>query len=145
MSWKYIIILVLTAFVSGVVFMVITASKQTIDMVDANYYEKELKYQGVIDAQEKLLAVGDSILVKDSADLVMVHIPVEATGNISEGYLEFLRNSDKSMDTTFPIRVNLQGVQYLQRNAFAKGHYKLRAKWINSGSTYYDERNVFFQ
>lgn len=145
MSWKYRIILVLSLFVIGIVAMVFIASKQTVEMVDADYYEKELKYQGVIDAQQNLLAVGDSVLVKDSGGLIMVHIPVNATGNISEGYLEFLRSSDKKMDTTFPIRVNLQGIQYLQKAAFTKGYYKLRAKWVNSGSTYYDERNVFFQ
>lgn len=145
MNWKYIIILVLALFVTGVVYMVITASRQTIDMVDADYYEKELKYQGVIDAQEKLLSLGDSVLVKDSAGLVVVHIPVKAVGDISEGYLEFLRHADKKRDTTFPLRVNLQGVQYLPRAAFVKGYYKLRAKWVNSGSTYYDERNVYFQ
>jgi hypothetical protein len=145
MSWKYRIILVLSLFVAGIVAMVFIASKQTIDMVDTNYYEKELKYQGVIDAQQNLLAVGDSVLVKDSGDLVVVHIPVVATGEISEGYLEFLRNADKSKDTTFPVRVNRQGIQYLQKSAFVKGHYKLRAKWVNSGSSYYDERNVFFQ
>lgn len=145
MSWKYRIILVLSLFVIGIGTMVFLASKQTIDMVDANYYEKELKYQGVIDAQQNLLAVGDSVTVKDSGGLVLVYIPVTATGNISEGSLEFLRTADKSKDTSFPVRVNLQGLQYLPRTAFEKGYYKLRAKWVNNDSAYYDERTIFFR
>ncbi|MFT3904041.1 MAG: FixH family protein [Niabella sp.] len=141
MSWGYRIVLVLALFVIGMSFMVYIAMRQSVEMVDSNYYEKELKYQNIIDAKNNLAALGDSVLVIGSDSTVAVHMPQGAVKDM-KGYLEFLRPSDKTKDTTFIIRTNEQGVQYLDRGAFVKGYYRLRAGWKSNGKDYYDERNV---
>ena len=44
MNWGYKILFVIILFVVGMVGMVIVAFKQSNEMLDTNYYERELQY-----------------------------------------------------------------------------------------------------
>ena len=48
MNWGKGITLVIILFIITMLGMVYVASKQTNEMVEANYYDKELKYQNLI-------------------------------------------------------------------------------------------------
>ena len=48
MNWGHKITIVILTFIIGMLGMVYVASKQTNEMFDSNYYEKELKYQNYI-------------------------------------------------------------------------------------------------
>ena len=54
MNWGYKILFVIILFVVGMVGMVIVAFKQSNEMLDTNYYERELQYQQLIDASARL-------------------------------------------------------------------------------------------
>ena len=54
MSWGYRVLIILGIFLVGMISMVIVATKQTNEMIDSDYYEKELAYQQVIDARKRL-------------------------------------------------------------------------------------------
>lgn len=145
MSWGYRVILILALFVAGVGTMVYIAMKQNIEMIDDHYYDKELLYQGIIDARKNLERLNDSVLVTDEGTMVRIKIPVAAAQNITKGYVEFLRHDDKGKDRKLTIATDANGAQILPKSNFTKGLYKLRALWTSNGITYYDERNVIMQ
>jgi hypothetical protein len=145
MSWKYIVIIILTVFVAGILTMVYVASKQRIEMFDDNYYEKEMKYQEIIDAQQNLEKLNDSVLVTEENNILKVQFPLTAVKNISEGSIEFLRQSDETKDKKMKIAVDSTGVQLLPKSDFIKGFYKLRARWKSNSVEYYDERDIKIQ
>lgn len=145
MSWGYRVIIILAFFITGIIFMVYTATQQNIEMIDDHYYDKELQYQGVIDARKNLEKMKDSILVTEEGSMVRIKIPAPAAQNITEGYIEFLRHDDKSKDRKLNIDTDATGQQILPKSNFTKGVYKLRARWKSDGVEYYDERNVMMQ
>ncbi len=145
MSWGYRVIVILSVFVIGIITMVVIAVRQNIEMMDDHYYEKELQYQGIIDARKNLEKYNDSILVKTDGELVKITIPAAASQNITEGYLEFLRQSDKTKDKKVALVVSPEGEQLLPRSDFVKGMYRLRARWKSNGTEYYDERTIIVQ
>ena len=51
MNWGYKILFVYIAFIAGILLMVFKSSTQKRDLVTADYYAKELKYQERIDAE----------------------------------------------------------------------------------------------
>jgi hypothetical protein len=51
MNWGHKIAIVIAAFVIGMLSMVYFASQQTNEMIDDNYYQKELAYQDIINAK----------------------------------------------------------------------------------------------
>lgn len=142
MSWGYRVIIILVLFVAGILFMVYVATQQNVEMMDDHYYEKEVEYQGIIDARKNLERFNDSISVTGEGNVVKVQIPVKASGNITEGYLEFLKQDNKSKDVRVTIATDTSGVQLLPKSDFVTGYYRLRARWKSAGVDYYDERNV---
>ena len=145
MSWKYIVILILAFFLVGILSMVYVAHRQTNEMIDDNYYDKELAYQGVIDAKRNMQGLNDSVLVTESDIEVKVQIPLDAAKNITESTLEFLRPSDKSMDKIYQIQTDSTGLQILPKKDFIKGAYRMRARWKSNNIEYFDERDIVFQ
>lgn len=145
MSWGYKVILILAVFVIGILSMVFIAMRQNNEMIDDHYYDKELKYQEVIDARKNLEKFNDSVLVIQEGEMVKIKIPSLAAQNITEGYLEFLRHDDKNKDRKLSIATDTNGMQLLPKSNFSKGEYKLRARWKSNGVEYYDERKVMMQ
>lgn len=145
MSWGYRVALIIGVFVVGMLSMVYIAMRQNIEMMDDQYYDKELKYQQVIDAKRNLQAFNDSVLVTQSDGAIHIKIPELAASNIQQGSIEFLRPSDKTKDKTISLAAGSKGVETLPASELAKGLYRLRAQWLSDGKEYYDERDVLIK
>lgn len=145
MNWGHAVVAILVFFLIGLGVMVFIATKQNVEMVDDNYYDKELKYQGVIDAKNNLNNLKDSILITAAGDQILLKIPIGAAQNITEGNIEFLRPSDKTKDKMVPVKTDSNGVQQLPKAEFIKGAYRMRARWRSNGKEYFDERDVIIK
>ena len=76
MNWGYKIAIVIGVFLAGMLGMVYYASIQTNDMIDDNYYQKELEYQQVIDAQKNLAAITSDNIMSQSMFDVVITLPL---------------------------------------------------------------------
>ncbi len=143
MNWGYKITIVIVVFIFGMLGMVFIAFQQTNEMVDANYYEKELKYQNLIDASNNLSNASSDTLIRQNADGLIVLIPKNLLTSFDKGSLEFLRSSDQSKDLNLSFAPDPNGLFFIDRAKFASGVYKARIKWDSQGKTYYKEQTVF--
>lgn len=142
MNWGYRVVIILVVFVIGIGVMVYIAMQQTNEMMDDNYYDKEMKYQGIIDAKKNTGDLNDSVQVTTQDSLVRIRLPLPAIKKLEHGSIEFLRPSDQTKDKTVELKVDSNGLQFLPRTDFIKGLYRIRAKWNSNGISYYDERDV---
>ena len=142
MNWGIRVVIVLVLFLAGMTFMVGLAMRQTNETVDANYYDKELKYQQVIDGKQQLAALGQRVSIRDSAGSIWVRLPEPASGQLDSGCIEFLRLSASSADRRIPIQSGVAAVYSLLRTSFVKGWYRVRVAWENNHTGYYYEENV---
>ncbi len=145
MNWGYKILIFIIAFIIAMLSMVFVAFRQTNDMVDENYYEKEMNYQSLIDAAQNLNLVSDSILINQNESYVIVNIPNSLISNFEQGNLSFLRIDDKRKDVTFDFKPNEKGVLLIEKFKFVSGAYKARIKWRNLGKDYYREQNLIVE
>jgi len=143
MSWGYKILLTYSVFVVGMLFMVYTASQQTNEMEDEKYYVKELAYQQVIDARNNLQNLPEALTILDTVGTLEISLPKEASKNISNGTMEFMRSADKSKDVTVVIAPDNNGRQSISKDKFIKGEYKLRMSWQSNNVPYYKEELLF--
>ncbi|MCF3108523.1 FixH family protein [Niabella sp. CC-SYL272] len=142
MNWGIRVVIVLVLFLAGMTFMVGLAMRQTNETVDANYYDKELKYQQVIDGKQQLAALGQRVSVTDSAGSIWVRLPEPASGHLDSGYIDFLRLSSSAADRRISIRPGSGAVYSLPRTSFVKGWYHVSVTWTNNQVGYYFEENV---
>ena len=77
MNWGTKIILVFAVFVSGILFMVLKAGRYNMDLVTADYYEQELKYQHTIDAVERTNALTTKINCSVKDQQIDIQLPAE--------------------------------------------------------------------
>lgn len=144
MNWGYKILLVYVVFVSGILFMVFRSSAKKVDMVTADYYAEELKYQQVIDAVRRTgqlvgtttcVAVGDSLIVTLPAAMNSKTV----TGSL---LLYCIADEDKDVQQTFSTSQANVHMVLPQQN---KGLHDVKVSWTMDGQTYYHEQKIFLQ
>ena len=142
MNWGYKIMLVIICFILAMSGMVCVAFKQTNEMIDSDYYGKELRYQELINAAHNLNSVSNSQILIQKENKIFLEIPMGTFNEFKEGKIEFLRNSDQSKDKLISFIPDQNGAFSLSVDKFSNGMYKSRIKWTNGSKDYYREQNI---
>ncbi len=139
MNWGYKILAVVIIFLVGMLSMVYVAFRQTNEMIDDNYYDKELKYQQVIQAKENLnVYSSDSIIYKEDHNLI-VKIPNEIGADLQSGSIYLIRMSESNKDQKIQLKTDKEGKQIIDCSSFTKGEYFYRISWNLLNKDYYQE------
>jgi hypothetical protein len=141
MNWGHKITIVIVAFIAAMLSMVFIASKQSNEMYDGNYYEKELKYQKFIDAANNLKATNTNLEIKQSAENIVFTIPSTISDNITNGSIELLKADDSKKDVIQKITTSTN-TQSISKKKLSNGLYITRIFWENNNTPYYFEQKV---
>lgn len=145
MNWGKGITLVIILFIITMLGMVFYASKQTNEMVENNYYDKELKYQSLIDASKNLNVIStDSLIVQEENQLKVV-IPNALVNGFKDGNIEFLSSDAEKKDTNIAFSPDSTGNYIIPRNDIKSGYYNARIKWVSNEKNYYREQKVIIK
>lgn len=142
MNWGYKILVVIIVFLLAMFTMVFIAYKQTNDMVDKNYYDKEMKYQSLIDAADNLNKIGHDSLIRQNESCILIFIPSAAKARFNSGKVEFVKSDDKTNDLAFDFVPDSVGVFEINKEKFKKGIYKLRIQWNDGEKPFYKEQDI---
>ncbi len=141
-SWGYRIAALYIGFVLLILFMVVMAMRQKIELVTPDYYAKELKFQQEIDAMNNVGLLSANLKVELQQNAVTITFPEDIKGKEIKGEAQMYRPSDSSLDVTFPLEINQEGKLILQSDKFKTGLYKLTVKWTADGKNYQSEHTV---
>lgn len=141
MHWGRKILIVYTAFVGVMIFMVVKSFHNTNDLVTDDYYADELKFQDQINATQNALVYKDSIELKQQGDKVELMFP-RAFANATEGQVHFYRASDAKKDVTVALQLDPSGEQQFDRKQFEDGFYTVKISWKKENIAYYTEKNI---
>lgn len=145
MNWGYKILVVLILFLVGMGAMLTIAMQQKNEMMDSDYYVKELKHQELIDAANNLNALDEAMRIADTLDQIMIKIPDLAAHSIENGFIEFIRPSDQTKDLKLALRPNQFGQQFVSKQTLSRGQYLIRVSWRVGDKPYYNEQSYFVQ
>lgn len=140
MNWGYKILIGFSTFVVGMLCMVGVAMKQSNEMIDENYYEKELKYQDKIDASKNLSAVAEKLSITNSDDAIVLQLPLATIGSNTTGTIECIRAAAQNKDVKIRLQVDATGRQVLPKTLFVNGVYQLRLDWVTNGTPYFHQQ-----
>lgn len=125
--------------------MVGISMRQTNDMLDDNYYEREKSYQELIDAENALQEIRKHALVDQNSTQIIIHLPENSYQNIENAAVQFIKPDNQNLDISFDLIPNDEGVFLIDKSKLAKGMYKVRVKWENDTRLYYDDNNFYIQ
>jgi hypothetical protein len=142
MNWGYKIVLVYGIFVAGILFMVFKSSSQKMDLVTADYYAKELKYQEKIDESGRTNALSEPLRYQVKDNLLQVHFPKDFAGKKIAGTAELYCPSNEERDVKKEFAIQDAALE-ISISAMNRGQYELHITWQVEGVNYYFEQKIF--
>lgn len=131
MNWGKSIIVVYVIFVVGMVYLVYRSSQQTIDLVDKNYYQKEIQFQTEINASNNANKKGYVPEIQKIEGLDFLVLPPESGSNLN-GTAEFYCPSNSKFDVLMSLPVSKLAKWKLPEKNIHKSSYQVKIKWSNS-------------
>lgn len=142
--WPVGIILTFVIFISGTVCLVVMACHQNVDLVNANYYEQEIKYQSRIDdaSRAEQLHGSASITYDSVVKRILLTLPAEhARGGVS-GQIDLYRPSTAGLDRQVALDMKDTNVQAIDASDLQPGLWKIRATWKANNQEFFLEQKL---
>lgn len=142
--WPYALIAFFTVFVSCVVSFGVWAVRQRVDLVGADYYEREVRFQQQIDSEARTKALGTpvGIAYDATAHRIGVSLPAGAASLGAVGKIQLYRPSDSTLDREVALAPDVTGRQSFDASELREGLWKVRVSWTTAGSAYTAEETV---
>lgn len=98
MNWGYKLLCTFIVFIGGMGFLVYRSMSTEFQLVEKEYYKKELNYQTVIDGQHKANSLSMPVKVTSKDAEVVLEMPSELKGAVISGRVWFYCANDASKD-----------------------------------------------
>ena len=124
------IVLVYLFFVVGIVYLVYRSSQQTIDLVDKNYYQKEIQFQNEIDATNNANKHGLIPTIKKIDNIEYLVIPDTSKSKL-HGLAHFYCPSNSKNDVMMELPLSTNGKWTLPSKQIKSSAYQVKVNWVN--------------
>lgn len=145
--WALGITIVIIAFLVITVVGTIILSREHVNMVTPDYYEKDRSYQQRYEMLErsKQLAVKPTISYDASTRTCVLAFADSAASREVSGQVHFFRASDSRDDIVRQVALDASGLQRLSTAELAAGAWTVQLHWTRAGLTYYIEERIYIQ
>ena len=141
MNWGYKITVAYLVFVFGILFLVYKTSQEKKDLVTEDYYEKELKYQQVIDASKRTALLSSELKYEVLKNKILITFPDEFINKDVSGEIEIYCPSDENKD----VRKSFNHLKNncIEMSTSNTGLQVIYVNWICEGLSYSYEKKIF--
>lgn len=143
-SWGYKITILYVCFVILIVSLVYTSVHNKEELVSADYYQQELRYQQRIEAMNNANSTEEPITYHVEGRKVTLSFPISLVKGIS-GEILFYRPSDATKDFKVNMHPASDGTQVIKGKTFTHGAYKMQLSWKFCNKNYFKEELIFIQ
>ena len=142
-NWGTGIFIFYTLFVGTLVFRVVASTKYSNDLVEDNYYEKDLAYQSRYEREENSLALSTPLGIDFIKDKKIIQLDFPAGKNPPTGNIRFYRADDEKKDILLPVKTTGDRQMKINASAFVPGYWKAEVEWEMDGTPYFDSKSIF--
>lgn len=139
MHWGHKLTISIIAFVCLMGFMVYKAMQTDFQLVEKGYYQSELKYQQVIDGNNRVNNLSSHPQVTKSGNRILVQLPEEMKNKEVRGSLWFYCAYNEKLDRKFNLQLSSNATQELDAALFEPGNYLVKMEWVSDDQHYYSE------
>jgi hypothetical protein len=138
MNWGKGLTILIVGFILAMLGMVYVAFKQTNEMIEDNYYDREVRYQEIIDAKANLAPLLNEFSLVDSNDFILLKLPSSTSASIQNGELRMIKMDASASDNTIKVS-NIE--TRIDKTKFQKGIYHIKLGWKSDGKNYFYEND----
>lgn len=142
MSWGNKLLVTFIVFAGGIIFLVCRSMNTNYEMVEKDYYKKELSYQQVIDGTKEAGLLTTQVSVQQSETGITVQFPAEMKNKTLTGEVWFYCAYDEKKDKRFSLQTNGEAVQSISPGKIQPGTYTVKITWKDEQKNYYAEKPI---
>ncbi|WP_026839213.1 FixH family protein [Gillisia sp. JM1] len=145
MNWGTGMVLVLAAFISFIMYFVVTMltnKDYNQDLVVEDYYKAELHYQEEIDAEENALALKDNVSVLNTNGTWSVVLPKAIDLTEIEGAIRLYRTSNKVLDFEIPLTGLKTNEVIIPNEKMIDGRWNIMVNWTYKNEEYLFKKEI---
>lgn len=148
-TWGTGIFLFLAVFLTACTVFLIFASRQQVNLVHKDYYNKGVDHTEQMNVNARSKAFGNSIATRSTDKFFIVDIEKSLATKIDSGTIHMYRPSDKTKDLTANLKAGseesfMDGFKFDKR-AMLNGRYILKFTWYTNGLRYEVNKPVSVQ
>lgn len=143
MNWGYRIVLAFGLGVTFILFLVWKTMQVDIEMVESNYYEKEMAFNGKLEATANAKALTTKITVENQGQQILLTIDSTIAAAITKAEVHFYNPASEKSDKKLSIQSSTNGFYYFPAASFNKGKYIAKISFTSAGKNYYAEEVIF--
>jgi nitrogen fixation protein FixH len=142
--WPFGIVIAFAFFIAGAGVLVVLATSGRSDLVTADYYEQELRYQQRIDQIQRTRPLEGWIEIAYSPESreVVLRLPAAHAAEGAHGEVVMYRPSSKGLDRTVALAIDATGRQTIAAADLQPGFWRVRVLWQVASKDFYVEREL---
>ena len=139
MNWGKGITIAIIAFMSFILYMVITLmTKGNADLVSEDYYKKEIEYEKEITALKNSDNATEKVTINDKGEFIVFQFPT--TKEIDNIEIHLLRPNNDKADLTFSEK-DTKNVM-IEKKKLEKGIYKASIRYNSEGQPFLQKEEL---
>ena len=140
-NWGTGIFAFLVLFVVALVSFVIFASRQEVNLVHKDYYEKGVDYSEQIKMNERSKSFSEAFNTQLSDDFFTVEIEKELAAQIDSGNIYLYRPSTYTKDINIYFEKGTQRIN-IPKSELISGRYIVKFYWYTDGIKYETDKTI---
>ncbi len=138
-NWGWGIALFYSTFVAFMLFMVWQSTQMKTELVTADYYGQEVKYQQQLDKMKRSNILSQPLSWVVNNKSVQLNFPKDVKGKDVKAQILFYRPDNSLRDFNVTCNADSSGVCVVSSDKFKHGAYKMKVDWSAGNETYYTE------
>jgi hypothetical protein len=140
--WPYALIGWFVIFISALAAFITWAVGQNNDLVRADYYDTEIRYQQQIDRLNRTLPLQNATRVEFDYASQTLLVKLPAAHATATGTIHLYRPSNARLDQELKLALNTDAAQQLDARALESGLWKVGVHWTAGGEDFYFEKSL---
>lgn len=141
MNWGWKITILYISFAAGILTLVFLSINQKIDLVDKNYYEKELVHQGRLDQQKHYATLEKKCSFEFENGTVVIHFPF-MLNEMRDATVKVYFPSNNAFDASYNLTVSSDSAFAFTLPTGIPSRYNIEVFWKKDGLEYYFEEII---
>lgn len=140
LNFGHKILITFILFGGFIFYLVYRTTQVNVDLVTKDYYEKELKYQEVIDASKNASSLGSRMTISQEGNKIVLQLPAEFSQQGIKGSIHFYCAADAAKDREMALATDGGGRQEIGPDQhIPPGPYRVKVSWTAGSKAYYEE------
>ncbi|MFN8289829.1 MAG: FixH family protein [Chitinophagaceae bacterium] len=142
MNWGNKLLATFIVFAGGMSFLVYKCLHTNYEMVESDYYKKELHYQQVIDGAKEANNLATQVTIQQTGKNIVLQLPEEMKNKPVSGEVWFYCAYDQKKDKKIPLKAGQDGSQTITSSSVQPGNYTVKISWKDEQKNYYAEKPI---